>query len=217
MKRFLLILVALMFSIAIFTACGTEENDSLDFGSLFASDKESVASSDDESIASSEEENESFDSDSDSLDDSSEDEEIYYTVTFKQQGQADIVFAHIKENFKFTNIPTPMQKVGYTVVWDSAELAKLNVIAENVIVHAVETAKTYTIILSANGGTVSETKVTVVYGQAYELPYPKRSGHTFVSWKNGTQSFSRKGVWKYDISDTNFVAQWEVGVWTPNY
>ncbi len=217
MKRFLLILVALMLSVAAFTACGSGGNDSLNFGSLFASDKES-SSSEEESVGSSEEDSDSVeDSTVSASPDSSEGEEVYYTVTFKQQGRADIVFAQVAENSKFTDIPVPTQKVGYTVAWDSAELAKLNGVVENVIVHAVEKAKTYTLTFAPNGGNVATTTITVVYGQAYELPYPTRSGHTFVSWKNRTQSFSRKGVWKYDISDVNLVAQWEVGVWTHNY
>ncbi len=208
MKKFLLGMMALALAIMAFGACNKDaESSSSSVLPPAGSESTESGSSGDSSIVTPP----PTSSDSDSG------EANYFTVTFKQEGKADIVFEGVKENSIFTEIPKPADKTGYNVVWKQEDLAKLNGVAGNVIVQAIETAKSYTITLDAKGGTVDKTTITVVYGQAYELPLPKRSGYTFISWRNGQRSFPRKGMWTYDISDTALYAQWEKGVWTPNY
>ena len=52
--------------------------------------------------------------------------------------------------------------------------------------YAVWAANQYTVTFNPNGGTVSPTSQTVVYGQAYNaistLPTPTRTGYTFAGW-----------------------------------
>lgn len=140
-----------------------------------------------------------------------------FTVTFKQDGQADKTY-DVKEGESFTEIPAVVEKTGYTVVWNADELAQLNNVSGNVVVNAVETAKTYTITLKANGGSVSETTITVTYGQAYELPTPTfDDDHIFQGWMYGETKVELTGVWTYDVEGMELVAAWKEVGWTNNY
>lgn len=140
-----------------------------------------------------------------------------FTVTFKQDGQADKTY-DVKEGESFTEIPAVVEKTGYTVVWNADELAQLNNVSGNVVVNAVETAKTYTITLKAKGGSVSETTITVTYGQAYELPTPTfDDDHIFQGWMYGETKVELTGVWTYDVEAMELVAAWKEVGWTNNY
>ena len=67
-------------------------------------------------------------------------------------------------------------------------------------------ANSNTIILNANGGTVSSAYITATYDQAFTLPTPTRTGYTFEGWFNGdTQYFS--GTWN-ELNDVTLVAKW---------
>lgn len=77
--------------------------------------------------------------------------------------------------------------------------------------------KTYTVTFNANGGTVSPTSKTVVYGAPYgDLPTPVRAGYTFTGWYNS----SREGAGDLITSATivnrttnqTLYAHWTVGV-----
>ena len=138
-----------------------------------------------------------------------------YTISFVQEGQETKVFT-VKEGESFTEIPTPAAKTGYTVAWDKTEFTN---ITEDVTVTVVETAKTYTIILNANGGNASQKKFTVTYGQAYEFVKPTHNEKSFVSWTYNGEKVSLSGVWNIDIEDGEgeLVAEWGGSIWSKNY
>ncbi len=138
-----------------------------------------------------------------------------YTISFVQAGQETKTF-EVKEGEAFTEIPTPVAKTGYTVEWDTKDFTN---ITGNMTVTAIETAKTYTITLNANGGDLTQTTITLTYGQAYELPTPTHSNDVFVSWTYNGEKIASQGTWMLDaeISELTFVAEWIPSEWTNNY
>ncbi len=86
-------------------------------------------------------------------------------------------------------------------------------------VTAIETAKTYTVTLNANGGDLTQTAITLVYGQAYERPAPTHNTDVFVSWMYKGEKIAEKGVWMMDPDETvlTFFADWIDSEWTNNY
>jgi uncharacterized repeat protein (TIGR02543 family) len=139
---------------------------------------------------------------------------VIYTISFVQAGQETKTF-EVKEGESFTDVPTPVAKTGYTVEWDTTDFT---VVAGNMTVTAVETAKTYTITLNANGGKVSNTKITVIYGETYELPTPMHNDKAFVCWMYNGKKIAMTGIWSLDIDESIvFVAQWGKSEWTDFY
>ena len=138
-----------------------------------------------------------------------------YTISFVQAGQETKTFS-VKEGESFTEIPTPTAKIGYTVVWNKNEFTN---VTENITVMAIETAKTYTIILNANGGNVSQTTFTVTYGQAYEFEKPIHKENAFSSWKYNGEKVALSGVWDIDIEsgEGELLAEWGDSIWSKNY
>ena len=138
-----------------------------------------------------------------------------YTISFVQAGQETKTF-EVKEGESFTEIPTPVAKTGYTVEWDTEDFTN---ITENMTVTAIEKAKTYTITLNANGGDVTQTTITLIYGQAYELPAPTHSSDVFVSWTYNGEKIASQGTWLMDLAESalTFSAEWIPSEWTNNY
>ena len=71
----------------------------------------------------------------------------------------------------------------------------------------------FTVTFNANGGTVSPTSKTVIYGSTYgEFPTPSREGHTFTGWYTapvgGTRIQSTNTV--NITADQTLYAQWKV-------
>ena len=110
-------------------------------------------------------------------------------------------------------------KVGYTIVWDEEDLTALTNISGNVVVEAVEMVKSYTIILNANGGTVSSKIITVTYGEAYTLETPMHDDYGFAYWTYNGEEMSMSGVWNidFDSNAVEMVAKWRKSIWTGNY
>ena len=138
-----------------------------------------------------------------------------FTITFVQAGQVTKTF-NVKEGEDFTNIPTPVAKVGYTIVWDKTEFVN---VTENITVTAIETAKTYTVTLNANGGTVSQVTFTVTYGQAYSFVKPLHEELAFVSWTYNGQKVALNGIWNIDLEagEGELLAEWGGDIWSKNY
>ena len=79
-------------------------------------------------------------------------------------------------------------------------------IASNVTLTPKWQAGGNTITLDANGGSVTPNSIPVSYDQAYTLPTPVWTGHTFAGWYyNGTQYSS--GTWT-GLSDITLTARW---------
>ncbi|MBQ8295593.1 MAG: InlB B-repeat-containing protein [Clostridia bacterium] len=163
-------------------------------------------------------------------------EETKYTVIFKQAGQADKSFEVAEDGlFDKTNIPAPIAKTGYTIVWKAEDLAKLDsAITGPVVINAVETAKTYTVTLKLDGGTLGdatgETTVEVTYDEAYDLTPTKAEDdqytYTFAGWKYGETTLTATGTWNIDAETIELTAVWTKTAkpsvnddenWTKNY
>ncbi len=140
-----------------------------------------------------------------------------YTVVFRQKDQADKVFENVEKGSTFTNIPEVVKKAGYKVEWDSEGLAKLTNISGTVIVEAIETIRTYTVTLNADGGSVKTKTFTITYGEEYTLETPTNEDRKFKGWTYNGQAISLSGVWNLDVESDKIelVATWGSRVWTP--
>ena len=141
-----------------------------------------------------------------------------YTISFVQAGQEIKIF-NVKAGENFTEVPNPIHKTGYTIVWDRTEFLSIN---ENITVTAIETIQTLTISLNANGGVVGQPTVTVTYGQAYTIPKPSHGDTTkiFEGWSYDGVEIPLSGVWSIDAKDYNIelVAIWSsTPFWTPGH
>ena len=156
-----------------------------------------------------------MESTSDGLENSSDNETQYVTVTFKQEGKTDVVKT-LGKGDNLTDIPIPAEKTGYNVIWDRTDFTG---IMEDIVVNAVATAKTYMIILNANGGNVSQTTFTVTYGQAYEFEKPIHKENAFISWEYNGEKVELSGVWDIDIEsgEGELLAEWGDSIWSKNY
>lgn len=146
-----------------------------------------------------------------------------FTVTFRQQGQEDKVFEEVLEDTEFTQIPDVVAKKGYNVEWKAEDLAKLTSVKENVVVQAVETAKTYTITLKSTTVSTATSNKTVTYDADYELPTltDTTAQYNFKGWAYNGSLISMKGTWNIDAENIELVAVWEEveeeECWTGNY
>ena len=80
-------------------------------------------------------------------------------------------------------------------------------------------AKIYTITLELNGGSLDTTTLTVVEGEAYNIPKPTRSGHNFSGWYYGNTKVSETGIWLLSAEGNSITlkASWTEKEWTNNY
>ena len=99
------------------------------------------------------------------------------------------------------------------------ENVKLTNITENLIVTAVETVKTYTVTINANGGSTEQTTITVTYGEEYTLPTPTHPEKAFVCWMYNGEKIDKTGIWLIDTEEEilTIVAKWGAKEWSNNY
>ncbi len=193
-----------------------ESNDSswsVDLGGDDSSSEDLLSSEDGTSDDSSSEDDAS--SENSPSDSSEETETQWVKVTFQQNGQVDIVKT-IKKGETLTDIPMPALKTGYIIEWESVDFTN---ITADMTVNAIETAKTYTLVFDANGGSLTQTTITVTYGQAYNLMTPTHDTKLFVGWMYNDTNVSSIGTWEIDADTAEVVltAQWINGGWTGNY
>lgn len=114
------------------------------------------------------------------------------------------------ETFQINNPARP----GYTFVgWTGTEL---DTPVKSLVINAGSTGdrsyvanwepNRYTVTLDANGGSLSDISLSVVYESEFTLPVPLREGYTFAGWTNNGEDFS-DGKWLY-TSDVTLLAQW---------
>ena len=134
----------------------------------------------------------------------------YYTVTFRQDGQADIC-VEVEKDQALTDIPTPVEKTGYTLSWDRTDFSS---ITQNFGVYAVEQANEYTITfnLYSQWGTVDFAlqSTTIAFDEEYEFAEPSLYGFFFRGWQieETGKDFAEKG--EYTIpSDITLIPKWE--------
>lgn len=142
-----------------------------------------------------------------SEEDSDESEGETFKITFKQEGCEDVVRKVISGE-DLSDVPTPISRAGYTAVWDRTDFTD---ITEDLTVNAIETPKTYTLVLNPNGGEVSPTEISVTYGEGYELPEPTYGYFNFGSWQFNGENISLSGIWNIDAEDSEIeiVAKWD--------
>lgn len=134
----------------------------------------------------------------------------YYTVTFKQNGQADVT-RKVRVGDALGNIPTPVEKTGYTLSWDRNDFSS---ITEDFIVYAVEQANEYTVTfnLYSEWGTVDfdMQSTTLVFDGEYEFSEPSLYGFLFEGWKieeTGTD-FAQSGIYTV-AEDITLIPKWK--------
>lgn len=105
-----------------------------------------------------------------------------YSITWIANG---ITFG-TTENVKYDSIillpdGSPENKIGYTFnYWINVPT---NMPAQDISFEASWTANDYTVTFNGNGGTTSESTITVTYDSNYgALPIPTRTGYKFVNW-----------------------------------
>ena len=131
---------------------------------------------------------------------------VKYTVSFVQDGE-EIFSVLVEEGSAFNeaDIPTPREKVGYTVTWEQIDLTNIK---QNITVNAVATANTYTITYDAGEGTASIATQTVTYGKAPEsFATATREGHSFIAWTYKGMTVLSTEIWEI-ASDVTLIAQW---------
>lgn len=205
-KKIIALILSLMTCIACVACGGSKNSDSGDTSTGISSEGTS------ESIGDSTSEDSEETSESDGKD-SSETEKKEVKVTFQQSGVEDIIIT-IEEGAPLTSVPTPTEKTGYTIVWNRKDFSS---ITEDITVKAIETAKTYTIKLQANGGNVAQETLTVTYGQTYELPMATHNEHIFEAWTYAGEPLAMQGTWELDAEAIVLTVQWNECCWSGNY
>ena len=128
------------------------------------------------------------------------------TVTFKQDGQADIVKKVSKGGALATaDIPTPQAVTGYTLSWSVTDFSN---ITEDIEVTVVATANEYEVTYDANGGAVTPAKQTVTFGEDETLATPTKDGYEFKGWYTQENVAVTGENWSI-ANDVTLVAKWE--------
>ncbi len=131
-----------------------------------------------------------------------------YTVTFVQDGVENVVKT-VSAGQALTDIPTPVQKTGYTVDWAAEDVAKLASVGENLTVTAVATANKYVITyVGGEGASVSLNSQEVTFNTAPgAFATATREGYEFLGWKNGDAIVTADTVWNI-AENVTLTAAW---------
>ena len=78
------------------------------------------------------------------------------------------------------------------------------------------TATGYTITLDADGGTLSETTISVEYGTNLTLPVPEKTGYTFAGWYYNNSLILTDYTYLIEDNPT-FIARWSVDTYSITY
>ncbi len=148
-----------------------------------------------------------------------------YTLTLNANGGVlDSTNAEVTVGVAYGTLPTPTRE-GYTFDgWYTQEIGGTKVDATTTVsatgdhtLYAHWIANAYTLMLNANGGTVSVSTVTVYYKGTYDaLPTPTQTGYTFLGWytqeTGGTKVDDTTRV--TTAADHTLYAQWISGTVT---
>ncbi len=119
-----------------------------------------------------------------------------YTVSFEANGgECNTESKEVTFGTSYGNLPVPTRD-GYSFEgWYEDEAFTKSVtnittvsVADNHTLYAKWQAKTYTVTFAGNGGTLTETTKTVVFGSPYgELPLCSRDGSDFLGWYSDSE------------------------------
>lgn len=113
-----------------------------------------------------------------------------YTVTFDANGgETRTTNKNVEFHSAYGTLPTPTRKNYNFIGWFTFKSGGAKIIesstvavAKNHTLYAHWIGKDFTISLNANGGIVSETKVTLTFGSRYKLPTPTKENYQFDGW-----------------------------------
>ena len=151
-----------------------------------------------------------------------------FTITFNVNGgSCDTPSKSVTYDLTYGDLPTAT-RVGYTFKgWFTAASGGTQITSTTKVqitlaqtLYARWVAKTYTVTLSANGGSVDPTSKSVTYDSTYgDFPTPNRAGYTFKGWftaaSGGTQVTSTTKV-QITAAQTLY-AQWTANKYTVEY
>lgn len=142
-----------------------------------------------------------------------------YTVTFRQDGEDDVVRT-VEAGGTLEDIPEPAPRPGYTVTWEEKDFTN---ITAGFIVNAEQTPNVYTITydLGVNRyATLDSYTAQVTYNEQFVLKTPQYTGSaaTFLGWYLADSSGKATGekaedgiyIWTEDIT---LIAKWNE--WSP--
>ena len=133
------------------------------------------------------------------------------SVSFVQNGQETIVREIVVGgSLKAEDIPTPVTKTGYDVVWDVVDFTNIQ---EDLTVNVVETAKTYVLMFNVNGGDELPNG-SATYDSPVDLPEATREGYDFLGWYLGNDLIEDGSVWRV-ADNVSLRAEWELAPWNP--
>lgn len=145
------------------------------------------------------------DSTSGSNSDSSVTDTSTVTITFKQEGKADIVKT-LEKGDTLSDVPTPDSKTGYTVTWNRTDFTNIQ---SNITVTAQYSANTYTVTYEADGFAIDGTTTTLTYDAlctSLDMSLTKED-YTFLGWSYKATTYTQTSVW--DVADNvTLTASW---------
>ena len=153
-----------------------------------------------------------------------------YTVTFNSNGgTAATTTKKVTYNSTYGTLPSAGTKIGYDFAgWYTSatggtqvtETTKVTITAPQTL-YAHWTAKTYTVTLSKNGGTINSGDVTsYTYGVGATLPTNvTKDGYTFKGWydNEGLTGDAVTSISTTDTGDKTFYAKWELNAFKYKY
>ena len=92
------------------------------------------------------------------------------------------------------------------------------VLWDDMALHAKMTANSYIVFLNTDGGTLTPSRVDVIYDTEYTLPVPERQGYTFLGWYIDEKQLTDKSgqslsAWLY-AEDSSVTAKWQINQYT---
>lgn len=115
-------------------------------------------------------------------------EPTYYTVTFKQDGQADVTIrVESGKGISASEMPTPKPVDGYIVVWEDVDLS---CITKDMTVNAIATYNGFVITLVYPAmfpkELITVTEIKIETGEEFNLPTleadPEDAGYEIEKW-----------------------------------
>ena len=153
-----------------------------------------------------------------------------YFVEFEgNNGTPSLASMKVYYDSKYGALPTA-ERTGYTFVgWFTDKTGSVQItnndtvdIIENETFYAHWYPNNYTVSLIGNGGFVgdrAESTINVTYDSDYRgLPYPVRTGHTFLGWYTDTDTkVQSNAVVKITSDEHSFFAHWEANNYTVSF
>mgnify|MGYP003307454883 CR=1 FL=1 len=129
-----------------------------------------------------------------------------YSITFKQQGVADIVKT-VKSGEILADIPTPKSIYGYSTSWDVTNFSNIN---SDIVVNAISTANTYVLTYNAPGYAIDGTKVLATFDSVcsnLNMSLTKENAE-FLGWTYGSKIYNNESVWDV-ANNVTLSATWD--------